>query len=235
MSGIAMRRGVKGATGLCAIAFLVATLHAPAPRVSRAADLAWAIPVALLIVAGGAAMPRAPTADPDGTLVRAATWVGLILGLGWVVEISVNAALPVPVSQVGWRDLFDDTVWALIAVGMATAAAIAARRTQSVSTAVWMGAWAGLVSGLIACFASLALDTVLIGLVVRDPSEEAEFALRGPAQGFHDAAAYAARQTLFGSLFHLIFLGVVMGTLLGAAGAWVRTLTGRRRAAGLSA
>jgi hypothetical protein len=235
MSGMAMKRGVKGATALCAIAFLVATIHAPAPRVSRAVDLAWAIPVALLIVAGGAAMPGPPIADPHGTLVRAATWVGVILGLGWVVEISVTAALPVPVSQVSSRDLFDDTVWALIAAGMVTAAAIAARRTRRVSTGVWLGAWAGLVSGLIACFASLALDTVLIGLVVRDPSEQAEFALRGPAQGYHDAAAYAARQTLFGSLFHLVFLGVVMGAVLGGAGAGVGTWTCRRRAAGMSA
>ena len=218
---------MKGATALCAIMFLAAVVHAPAPHVSRAADLAWAMPVAVLIAVGGAALPRAPIADPDGTLLRAAAWVGVILGLGWIVEISVTAALPVPVTQVGWRDLFDNSVWGLIALAMVVAAAVTARRTRSFSAGAWLGAWAGLVSGLFACIASLVLDTVLIGLVTRDPSEQVEFALRGPAQGYHDVAAYAARQTLFGSLFHLIFLGVLMGAALGAAGAWVGVQTRR--------
>ena len=208
---------------LSAIAFLVAVLDAPSPRVSRAADLAWAIPVSVLIIAGAAAMPGPPTPDPDGTLLRAATWVGVILGLGWVIEISVNAALPVPVTQVHWRDLFDDVVWALVAAGMVLAGAIMARRTRRFAAGAWSGAWAGLVSGLIACLASLALDTALIGLVARDPSERTEFVLRGAAQGFHDVAAYAARQTLFGSLLHLVFLGVLMGVALGAVGAAVGT------------
>ena len=225
MSSIVIRRAVAAACGAYACFFLVAILHAPAPREPRGADLAWAIPVALLIAGGGTAMTKLAIADPDGRLMRAASWFGAILGLMWLLEICVTAALPVPVSEVHWRDLLQDSIWALIAVGMASAAALTANRTTNFSAGVWVGTWAGLLCGLFAAFASLVLDTVLIGLVVRDPSEKAEFAVRGPAQGYHDVAAYAARQTLFGSLFHLLFLGVAMGVVLGLAGAWLGTHT----------
>jgi hypothetical protein len=55
MDGGVIRRWVAGAAALSAIAFLVAVLDAPSPRVSRTADFAWAIPVSLLIIAGVAA------------------------------------------------------------------------------------------------------------------------------------------------------------------------------------
>ena len=55
-------------------------------------------------------------------------------------------------------------------------------------------------------------------LLLHDPLNQAEWAMRGPTSDAPSMAVYFAYQTLAGALLHLIVLGALMGVMLGPIG-----------------
>jgi hypothetical protein len=175
--------------------------------------------VGLVLLLGTAALWRAwgRRADRFGHLawIPSAIRLGWILGLLWVVEIGINnyVAPPLPL-----RDIIDNAFWAVIALGILAAAIRFGFRTDRIAAGIAVGAWSGLVSGLLACL--MALQVIVFGMqfLTHDPLNVAEWAERGSGSGAPTMAAYFAYQTLAGAFLHLTVLGVGMGGLLGVVG-----------------
>ena len=104
--------------------------------------------------------------SPDARRREQAIRVGLICGLLWVVEISVNNFLAPPLPG---RDWFDDVIWAAASVLILAGAAHAAYRGRRIRIGIRFGAWSGLASGMVAC--AMALSIVVFGMsfLVADP------------------------------------------------------------------
>lgn len=146
--------------------------------------------------------------------VNAALSLGLVLGLLWVVEISINNFIAPPLPA---RDIIDDIFWALIALAMTAFSAVSAFRSESIQKGVQVGMWSGYAGGTIAC--SMGLAVVVFGMpwLLQDPLNIAEWSARG-ANSPATMAAYFAYETFAGSFGHLIILGIIMGALLGIVG-----------------
>ncbi len=153
------------------------------------------------------------SANPGGT--EPGVRIGLILGLLWVVEISVNNLLAPPLPG---RDIFDDVIWAAISLAIVLAAAITAYRAGRFRAGAAFGAWSGLASGQVACLTALSMVAVAMPAIVADPLNVTEWAARGGHTGAPDMAAYFALETFAGAFIHLIVLGPVFGLLLGVFG-----------------
>lgn len=182
-------------------AYAAGTIGAP---VILAALAAW--------LAGRGLRPRDPGAASD--IRRGLGW-GVVFGALWVLEIGYNNVIAPPVSV---RDPVDDLIWATIALGMLTLATLTAARTHHLAAGLRVTIWSGLTSGLIACLTALLLAMFGMPLLLADPANIAEYAVRGPTSGFSTIAAYLAYQTLAGAMLHLVVLGLGMGTTLGALG-----------------
>ncbi len=144
--------------------------------------------------------------------------VGAITGCSWILEISFNNFVDPKVSTDSARFVVDNVAWAIIALAILAVALRQALRTRRFWSAVRVGIWGGLTSGLIACLMALLLVAVWMPALLRDPINIREYADRGAAEHAPDMATYFAYETMTGALGHLIILGVVMGTLLGLLG-----------------
>jgi hypothetical protein len=144
-----------------------------------------------------------------------ATVVGLVLGLLWVVEIGINNFIAPPLPL---RDHIDNSFWAAIALGIFSLCLAASYRSRSMVQGIRVGAWSGLLSGLLACWAALSLILFGMGFILRDPINVAEWAERGAGSHAPTMASYFAFETFAGAILHLVMAGLVMGTLLGLLG-----------------
>ncbi len=141
--------------------------------------------------------------------------LGMILGLLWVIEISINNFVAPPLPA---RDIVDNAFWAIIGLSILVFACVSAQRADQIRAGVEAGAWSGLASGAVACCMALSLIVFGMGAITRDPLNIAEWATRGPASGAPSMASYFAYQTFAGAFLHLIVLGGLMGVLLGGLG-----------------
>ena len=168
---------------------------------------------------------------PDAASRVRAIRVGLVLGLLWLAEISINNFLAPPLPA---RDIVDDVFWAAISIAILVLAARAAHRTGRLKAGVEAGVWSGLASGLVACLTALSMVVFGMSFVTADPLNVAEWAAREASAKAPSMEAYFAFETFAGGLMHLVLLGLIMGVVLGAVGgalgkgAW---LAGRRRPA----
>lgn len=171
--------------------------------------------LALLAVAGvvGSLQRRYHGGWPAPT--ERAIRVGLALGGLWVIEIGVNNILAPPLPG---RDIFDDVIWAAIALGILVLAAWSAQQAGRFTAGLAAGLWSGLASGLAACATALAMIVFGMGFVAQDPLNVAEWAERGAGSGAPSLAAYLAGEMLAGAVLHLLILGLAMGVVLGVAG-----------------
>jgi hypothetical protein len=172
---------------------------------------------ALLLAALGATWRLTRTARRDAApaaLDRMTLW-GLVLGLLWTVEIGINnfAAPPLP-----GRDTLDDSFWALIALGILIASAIAAYSSGRFKAGLAVGTWTGFASGAVACLTALALVIFGMSLLLSDPVNLTEWANRAKGSTAPTMASYFAFETLAGAFLHLVALGVGMGFVLGVVG-----------------
>ena len=141
--------------------------------------------------------------------------LGMILGLLWVVEISINNFVAPSLPA---RDIIDNIFWAIIGLSILVFACVSAQRADRIRAGVEVGAWSGLASGAVACCMALSLIVFGMGAITRDPLNVAEWATRGPESGAPTMASYFAYQTFAGAFLHLIVLGGLMGVLLGGLG-----------------
>jgi hypothetical protein len=141
--------------------------------------------------------------------------VGMILGIFWVIEISINNFIAPPLPD---RDIIDNIFWVIIALSILIFAFLSAYRKNSFVHGIEVGIWNGLISGLFAC--CMALIVIVFGMrfVLQDPLNVSEWLLRGTNVTAPNMAAYFAFETFAGAFGHLTILGVVMGGLLGVIG-----------------
>lgn len=144
-----------------------------------------------------------------------ATAVGIALGALWLIEISINnfIALPLPL-----RDIVDDVFWSLIALFILIYAVFKAYHARSVVYGIKVGAWSGLVSGVLACCTALLVIVFAMRYITQDPLNIAEWSGRRAVGDVPTMASYFAYETFAGAFLHLIVLGPVMGGLLGVLG-----------------
>ena len=140
---------------------------------------------------------------------------GIILGLLWIIEISINNFIAPPIPA---RDIVDNIFWAIIAFSILAFSIIQAYRKNSLVLGIEAGIWNGFVSGLMAC--GMALCIVVFGMrfILQDPLNVSEWVGLGIGSTAPNMAAYFAFETFAGAFGHLIILGLVMGSLLGVIG-----------------
>jgi hypothetical protein len=170
---------------------------------------------ALVLVAASAyawTFRRRSVWDTSTAWENGATFAGWVLGMVWLVEICVNniAAPPLP-----GRDIFDNIVWAVIALAIFALCVFYAWRTRSVTVAIQAGARCGFISGLVACCTALALIVFAMPFITRDPLNLVEWARWKTGSGAPSMAAYFAYETFAGAFLHLLVLGIGMGGVLG--------------------
>lgn len=141
--------------------------------------------------------------------------IGLRIGLLWTVEISINniAHPPLP-----YRDIIDDTFWAIIALLILIVATAEAFKKNNFVAGLLSGCWTGYASGLVACFTALVLVVFAMPLVLTDPLNIKEWADLHTTVRYPSMAVYFAYQTFTGAMLHLAVLGGLMGALLGGLG-----------------
>lgn len=144
-----------------------------------------------------------------------ASQAGMLIGLLWTAEISVNNFIAPPLPA---RDIIDNIFWAIIALTIFIHACINAYRARRMWAGVIAGAWTGFASGAIACGTALSLIVFGMRLILQDPLNITEWAARGAGSSAPGMAAYFAFETLAGGLMHLLILGLIMGLLLGILG-----------------
>jgi hypothetical protein len=154
--------------------------------------------------------------DDTRHLIRAGLWIGLL----WTAEICYNnilhAGLPL-------RDRVDDAFWLLVATLVAVTAW---KRGASLRHMVRRGLWIGAASGVVACTTALAFVVFALTAVTTDPLSQQEWA-SSRSLGHASQQAYFAYQTMAGAVLHLVVLGVVMGSLIGAIVYGVAKISGR--------
>lgn len=141
--------------------------------------------------------------------------VGLLAGLLWTVEISMNNIL---IPGLPARDVLDELFWATIALIILGASIQFAYQTNKILIGMAVGFWSGLSSGAIACLTGLLFIVIGMQFLLHDPLNIAEWSVRGTTSGTPSMAVYFAYQTLAGALLHLSVLGVMMGIVLGITG-----------------
>jgi len=164
--------------------------------------------------------PRNPVALDRTTIV------GIVLGLLWFIEIGINNLIAPPLPL---RDIIDNAFWAAIALAIFVLAIVSAYQTGSILHGMKVGAWSGLVSGLLACWTALSLIVFGIDFITRDPLNVAEWVVRGADTQAPTMAAYFAFETFAGAFLHLVVLGLVMGGLLGVIGGFIGESVGQVR------
>ena len=140
---------------------------------------------------------------------------GIILGLLWMVEISINNFIAPPLPA---RDIIDNVFWAVIAFSILIFSIVHAYQNDSLIRGIDAGIWSGFVSGLLACCMALLVIVFGMHFILHDPLNVSEWAGRGTSINAPSLAAYFAFETFAGAFGHLIILGVAMGGLLGVLG-----------------
>jgi len=140
---------------------------------------------------------------------------GIIFGLLWVIEISINNFIAPPLPA---RDIVDNIFWAIIAFSILAFSIIQAYQKDSLVHGIEAGIWNGFVSGLLACCVALIIIVFGMRFILQDPLNVSEWVGRGTGSIAPTMAAYFAFETFAGAFGHLIILGLVMGSLLGIVG-----------------
>lgn len=140
---------------------------------------------------------------------------GLVIGLLWTAEISMNNILA---PELPLRDILDDLFWAAVALAILIVSVYYAYQTNSILIGIKVGFWSGLSSGAVACLTALLFIVVGMYFILHDPLNIQEWSAVAATSGTPSMAVYFAYQTLAGALLHLIALGAIMGVLLGLVG-----------------
>lgn len=176
------------------------------------------IVVELVLAAWVAFWGTRPRTERGAHILQQGIKIGTLCGILWVLEISFNNIAPPNISTGTARFYVDNGFWIAIMLIMLAAAASNAHQNRSVVAGIQVGAWSGLVSGLLACLMGSLLVAFFINLITRDPLMIQEFVERGPDSGAPDFTRYVVYETLTGSAGHLTILGPIMGALLGLIG-----------------
>jgi hypothetical protein len=169
----------------------------------------FAVAASLWFYRNRASHRKNPT-ERNGTII-----FGIILGLLWMIEISINNFIAPPLPA---RDIIDNIFWAIIAFSILVLSVTRALQKDSLMQGIEAGIWSGFVSGLLACCMGLLVVVFGMHFILQDPLNVSEWVGRGAGSNAPRMAAYFAFETFAGAFGHLIVLGVAMGALLGVLG-----------------
>ena len=187
--------------------------------------------IILLAIVGSLWLYRNPTNRHRNPGEReAATLFGIVLGLLWIIEISINNFVAPPLPA---RDIIDNIFWAIIAISILVFSVTRTYQSDSFARGIEAGIWNGFVSGLLACCMGLLVIVFGMRFILQDPLNISEWAGRGAGSSALSMAAYFAFETLAGAFGHLIVLGIAMGAILGVLGGrigkGIKRIVGPRR------
>jgi hypothetical protein len=141
--------------------------------------------------------------------------IGLIFGILWIIEISINnfvqPGLPL-------RDNIDNIIFSIIAVMIFINSAMDAYHSDMFADGMKSGFWSGVASGAVACLAALALIVFGMKYIMLDPLNQKEWFDISEKSGSPSIDVYFAYQTFTGAIMHLFILGALMGAILGIFG-----------------
>ena len=146
----------------------------------------------------------------DTTLI-----LGIVLGLLWMVEISINNFITPPLPG---RDIIDNIFWGLISVAILVYSVRSSFQDDSFLNGVKVGLWNGIISGLLACCMALLMIVFGMNFILHDPLNIAEWAANTGTTDASTMAAYFAFETFAGAFGHLVLIGAILSSLLGAFG-----------------
>lgn len=167
--------------------------------------------------------------------IRNLSWTfGLLIGGMWVGEVLLgNLGGTSVLGNV--RDLHPHVygIALLCAIGAvivtAVGGAVAAYRTFSIASALRVGIWSGMISGAIAAVACMGITVLFHDAMMTDPSNIHEFArsaLRPPTQAELSAFLY---WDAVGGAFNHLWIGPLLGIMIGGPGAVLGRLGSRGR------
>jgi hypothetical protein len=157
--------------------------------------------------------------------VRTLSWhFGLVIGAMWTGEVLLG--------NLGGTSIFGNlrdshpriyamAGWFVIAAVAATTLCgiVAAYQTGSLTKALQVGVWSGVISGVITCLTVVGITTLFHDAMMSDPSNIHEFARsahRPPTPA--ELSSFLYRDALGGGLNH-IWIGPLLGLTFGGAGA----------------
>ena len=139
---------------------------------------------------------------------------GLLIGLLWTIEISINNFIQPGLPA---RDIIDNIFWGTITLVLLIKIIRDVYQSNKIITGIKTGLWTGFSSGLVACLTALLIIVFCIKFIIKDPLNVKEWTdIKGTYT--KDIAVYFAYQTFAGAIMHLIILGIIMGLLLGIIG-----------------
>ena len=103
---------------------------------------------------------------------------------------------------------------------------VAAARTERIGTGAAVGFWSGLIGGLITFLALMVMTYVFMGIFQHDPQN-----VRGYlGSGERTLSTFIVGDSLFASCSHLLLIGMLWGSVLGAVGGAIGlSLAGARK------
>lgn len=149
------------------------------------------------------------------TLQQRNVSIGLLIGILWTIEISINNFLQ---PDLPLRDNIDNIFFTIIAILIFINAVRDAYNTNAFYEGLKSGFWSGFASGAIACLTALIIIVFGMKYILHDPLNMKEWADVSSKVNYPGMEVYFAYQTFAGAIMHLFILGALMGIMLGVTG-----------------
>ncbi len=150
-----------------------------------------------------------PTID---IALRWGGWLGLALGLCWLVELWAGNLADPSAGTTGLL-VYRTSILAVPVLTIITALS-ASRHTGLRQTGIWVGIWSGIISALIT-FSGLFF-IAYSGTLLHDP----QTIQQSLSNGVTDIAAYGVADSLVAAINHL-WIGPLLGVVFGTLGGWM--------------
>jgi|GEM_PF-1715512 len=146
---------------------------------------------------------------------KANVTIGLLIGLLWTIEISINNFIQPGLPE---RDIIDNIFWGIITLLLLIKITRDSYHSNKIISGIKTGLWTGFTSGLVACITALLLIVFCIKFIIQDPLNVKEWTdIKGLLYS-NDISVYFAYQTYAGAIMHLYILGLLFGLILGIIG-----------------
>ncbi|MCX6246574.1 MAG: hypothetical protein NTW10_02470 [Bacteroidetes bacterium] len=140
---------------------------------------------------------------------------GLLIGLLWSVEISINNFIQPGLPD---RDIIDNVFWIIITILLLIKISIDSYKSKSLISGLKAGLWTGFASGLVACTTAMLVIVFFDDSIIKDPLNIKEWNDLNATTFTKDISVYFAFQTYAGALLHFYILGMIFGLFFGIIG-----------------
>jgi hypothetical protein len=192
---------------------LTVILYPSVISASRQGLLTAGLPLAGLLVYAALALAGTVPTDATGARARGLGLIfGLLIGLGWVVEVVLTNLVFLDASR---NNTMASITYVVLASLYLFAGIVGAATTARFRGGLVAGLWSGLISAPLAVAAGLVVNLVFMQNLAHHPLLLEDFA----RSGMTDLPAFLLQNTLGGCFIHLTLLGPLLGALFGALGA----------------